>query len=371
MKVTPVPAGQGGMSVPGTSTTLNTSRPTAVPLPTTSVDPSVEEQREAAKTRTIKMRVQQTPGSREYSPADAGGTAALDAAAATPATAPAATPEALAVAPTAPAVPATPTATATEANPALRSSTEQAQAAAEDTKPLSPQQVALARQRRALMLKERELQVREKALAEKTQVPPAQAAVKRMIDVARLKSEPLSVLQEEGVTYEQLTEAILNGKAVDPEVSALKREVAALKEGIDQKLEARDRQAEKAALDDMERTAHRLARQGDDFALVRETRSVPKVRELIARTWEKTGEILDVPEAMRLVEEDLVSETLRVAAINKVQGKLAPKPAAPPQASAPATPPAPGIKTLTNRDTSTVPLSRKERAMQAFYGGKK
>jgi hypothetical protein len=350
------------MSVPGTSTTLNTSRPTAVPLPTTSVDPSVEEQREAAKTRTIKMRVQQTPGSREYSPADAGGTAALDAAAATPATAPAATPEALAVAPTAPAVPATPTATATEANPALRSSTEQAQAAAEDTKPLSPQQVALARQRRALMLKERELQVREKALAEKTQVPPAQAAVKRMIDVARLKSEPLSVLQEEGVTYEQLTEAILNGKAVDPEVSALKREVAALKEGIDQKLEARDRQAEKAALDDMERTAHRLARQGDDFA---------KVRELIARTWEKTGEILDVPEAMRLVEEDLVSETLRVAAINKVQGKLAPKPAAPPQASAPATPPAPGIKTLTNRDTSTVPLSRKERAMQAFYGGKK
>jgi hypothetical protein len=112
---------------------------------------------------------------------------------------------------------------------------------------------------------------------------------------------------------------------------------------------------------------------GDDFELVRETKSIPKVMDLIKRTWKQDGEILPVSEALRLVEEDLVSESLRRAALKKVQGRLAPKaPTAPP---APPTqqqaPQQPVMKTLTNRDTSTAPLTRRERAIQAALHGKR
>ena len=61
----------------------------------------------------------------------------------------------------------------------------------EDTKPLSPQAVALAKQRRANQVKELELKKREEALiAKETQSGNPQDII------ARLKSQPLSVLQE-------------------------------------------------------------------------------------------------------------------------------------------------------------------------------
>lgn len=347
MKVSPVPAGQGGLSVPGTSITLNTSRPSAVPLPINSADPAVEAAREANKARSIKMRVNQTPGPREYTPAEV----ASGAPEGTPA------PEAPAAEEAAPVVPETP----------VSSNNEPVTTPAEETKPLSPQQVALARQRRALQIKEREILAREKAFEEKSK--PAATPPSRTFDESRLKAEPLSVLHEAGVTYEQLTEAILNGQAPDPEIYKLKQEIESLKEGFDSKLSERDAQAEAAAITEMTREAQILSRSGDDYALVRETKSVPKVMDLITRTWKASGEIIPVSEALRLVEEQLIESTLRTAQLAKVQGKLAPKPATP-VAPAAGQQPAPAIRTLTNRDTSTQPLSRKDRAMQAFYGKK-
>ena len=59
----------------------------------------------------------------------------------------------------------------------------------EDTLPLSPQFAALAKQRRALKAKEREIADREKALESSVSSGTAEDLV------ARLKSQPLSVLQ--------------------------------------------------------------------------------------------------------------------------------------------------------------------------------
>lgn len=228
----------------------------------------------------------------------------------------------------------------------------------ETTQPLSPQFAALAKQRRALQAKERELLDREKALGEK---PATQADA---IPLARLKSEPLSVLLEAGVTYDQLTQAILaNQDSNGPEIQALKAEIAALKEGVDQKLLDRDTQSEKQALAEMQREATRLAAEGETFELVRETGSIPQVMELIEKTYRKTGEVLDVQEAMQLVEDDLISESLKLAGFKKVQGRLQPEP---PQAPVPQ--PRPPMRTLTNRDTAAPSMSRKERALLAFAG---
>lgn len=222
----------------------------------------------------------------------------------------------------------------------------------EATQPLSPQFAALAKQRRALQVKERELAEKEKALS---------SPQEGQIPLARLKSEPLKVLLESGVTYEQLTEQILANQG-NQEVYALKAEIEALKNGVDQKFKDRETQAEQQALMQMRQEAQRLIAQGDDFELVRETRNLPNVMKLIERTYRQSGEVLDVKEACKLVEDHLFNEAQRMAKLNKVQSQLIPQ-TPPPQMQR-----QPVMRTLTNRDTATVPMTAKQRALAAFYG---
>lgn len=230
-----------------------------------------------------------------------------------------------------------------------------AEATVEATQPLSPQFAALAKQRRALQVKEREIADREKALS--TQSSTQEGAV----DLARLKSDPLSVLLENGVTYDQLTEAILNGQG-GSEIQALKAEIAALKTGVDQKFTDKATQEEKQVLAEMRKEATQLVAEGETFELVRETGSIPQVMTLIERTYRETGEVLAVQEALQLVEDELIKESLKLAALKKVQGRLQPEPAPVPQ------PQQRQMRTLTNRDTTAVPLTPKQRALLAFTG---
>ncbi len=232
-----------------------------------------------------------------------------------------------------------------------------ATATVEATQPLSPQFVALAKQRRALQVKERELADREKAFATQSATPADAVAL------SRLKSEPLSVLLEAGVTYDQLTEAILANQNGDSgKFREMEAKLKALEEGVDKRFTDRETQAEQQVLAEMRREATQLIAEGDDFEMVRETRSIPDVMRLIEQTYRKTGEVLDTREALRLVEEELVSESLKIAQIKKVQSRLAPPPAPAPQ-SQPRQ-----MRTLTNRDTASVPLSAKARALAAFNG---
>jgi hypothetical protein len=227
--------------------------------------------------------------------------------------------------------------------------------AVEATQPLSPQMAAIRREKRALQL-ERQAFEQEKAESQ------AKATQASGIDRARLKSEPLRVLLEEGVTYEQLTEAILaDPNNTQPEIQALKAEIAALKGDVTKQLTDRDAQAEQAVLAEMRREADRLAADGEDFELIRTTGSIDQVMELIEKTYRTSGEVLETREAMQLIEDELITESLKLAAAKKVQGKLAPQL---PQPTSPQQRP----MTLTNRDTATPPMSRKERALLAFAG---
>lgn len=230
---------------------------------------------------------------------------------------------------------------------------DKSKAVVEATQPISPQSAALAKHRRALQVKERELADREKAILEKSQGSDS-------IALARLKSEPLNVLLEAGVTYDQLTEAILASQG-NSEISALKAEINALKEGVDKRFVDSETQAEKQVLAEMQKEATQLVAQGDEFELVRETRSVPEVMRLIEMTYRETKEVLEVGEALKLVEEELFRRNQGLVKLKKMQGLFQP-PAPQPQ------PRAQGMRTLTNKDTASVPADRKQRALSAFYG---
>lgn len=226
-------------------------------------------------------------------------------------------------------------------------------AVSEETKPLSPQFAAIARQRRALQVRERAVTEKERALA---------AQPNRSQDlIGRLKAEPLSVLQEAGITYDQLTEAIL-ASGNNPEVQKLREEVKSLKEGVDKTLSERDQQAEQQAVATIGREIDSLVSTDDSFELIRATDSNRQVLDLIHRQWKATGEIIDTAEACNLVENELVADALKGASTKKVQAKMAPT-TPPVQQQRQRT-----MNTLTTRDTTRPNIGRRERAMAAFYG---
>lgn len=226
----------------------------------------------------------------------------------------------------------------------------------EETKPLSPQFAALARQKRALQVKERELAEREAKLAQ----PPEGEYVSK----ADLIANPLKVF-ELGVTYDQLTEALLaNQSGITPELKALQAKVDALEKGVDTKLTERDAQAKQQVLAEMTREANQLVAQGEDYALVREKGYIPKVIQLIDKTYEETGEILDVSYALNLVEEQLLQDEVKIANLEKVRSKITPAQVEPQQPQKQI----PQMRTLTNRDSAAPALDRRSRAMLAFHG---
>ena len=226
----------------------------------------------------------------------------------------------------------------------------------EATKPLSPQFAALAKQRRALQVKERELAERERALSGKS---PTQGDY---IDRARIKSEPLSVLLESGVTYDELTQAVLNQQGgYNPEIHELKQKLKALEEGVEQKLTQREEAQREQAISEMRRTATQLAADGDRFEMIRAGGHINDVIKLMVQTYDNVGELLDVEEAMQMVEDQLLEDTISRAKLGKVWNKLAPE-------NQPMVQQRPGMRTLTNRDTAQVPMSPKQRALAAFYG---
>lgn len=238
---------------------------------------------------------------------------------------------------------------------AINTTDGQTNAATEETKPLSPQYAELARQRRALQVKEREFLAKQKAT--ESQAPRTDAS--ELIN--RLKAEPLSVLQEAGVTYEQLTEAIL-ANPVNPELQALRDELKSVKDEVNKNFTERDTQSRQQVLSEMRLEASELARAGDDFEMVRTQNRIPDVLKLIERNFDETGDIMDVKEAMTLIETELMKDAMKIANINKIRNSFAPQPAPQPQQ------PQRQMRTLTNRDTATPPMSKKARAIAAFIG---
>lgn len=238
----------------------------------------------------------------------------------------------------------------------------QTNATVESTQPLSPQFAALAKERRAAAKERQAVEVMKRELeAEKAKMGNPQEG--EYISKADLLANPLKIF-DAGLTYDQLTEAILsNQSGITPEIKALKEELARVKEDVNKTLTDRDTQAEKQVLAEMRKEATGLIQSGDTYEMVRETKSLPHVMDLIYRTYKSTGEVLSVQEALNLVETDLITETLKVANINKVKSKLAPEPVQQPPMSQ-----GKQMKTLTNRDGASIPLDRRARAIAAMHG---
>jgi len=239
--------------------------------------------------------------------------------------------------------------------------------------PISSQYAVLARKEKALrqrdaQLRQREAAIRASEAASKAPATPSFDASKYVSKEDLLK-DPFGVLGTTGLSYEQLTERLLNAPSPEQQkqqeyTRKLEARLAALEEeqGNSKKtFEQREQESRKQAVTQIRNEVKKLVIADPTFETIKETNSYNDVVELIEQTFDKDGILLTVEEAAQQVEDYLMEEAMKLAKIKKIQQRLAPPAAA---ASKPA--PQQQLKTLTNSVSSSRQLSAKERAILAF-----
>ena len=183
---------------------------------------------------------------------------------------------------------------------------------------------------------------KEKALRQKEQqIKAAEDQLKRLEALRqKAKDNPIEVLQEFGLTYDQLTDYILGTqKEVTPE-----DRIAAIEERIERERKEAEERAAKAEAERIERTIaswkeHTLKRglqaDADRWELVnsRGDDGVELVWEVIESYHQTHGEVLDWQRAADEVEKHMESEARKILGLKKFQTKAqsAPQDAPPKQ----------------------------------------
>lgn len=240
---------------------------------------------------------------------------------------------------------------------------------------LARQTKAIRQQQQDLKQREAALQAREDALRQPA-TPPAPAP--RTYTRDEIKRNALATLQDAGVTYEEITQQVMN--PLDPRVnsviSELQQEVQALRAEREQERKAQSEgqtQQYQAAIKQITADALHLVKSDPEaYEAITKTGTVKEVTKLIERTFKEEGRIMSVEEAANEVENYLVEENYQMAnKIDKIKKRLQPIAASTPaQTPAAAKPPQQPqqMKTLTNATASTRQLGAKERAILAFKG---
>lgn len=236
------------------------------------------------------------------------------------------------------------------------SNNNEAQGNTEETRPLSPQYVALAKARRALQLKEQELAKREAEF----KAPDYSEYVKK----SDLVAAPLRTLLDNGVTYDRLTEDALANPA-NQDIASLKAEIKGLKDELTNQFNQRDLMAEQQVLSDMTRQANSMASTGNEYKFIREENYVPAIIDSIHEHYKETGELLDLAETMQKTEQHLIDKAVAFYNDERVRSKITP-----PQETqvVPSATTRPIMRTLTNRDNAQPMADRRSRAIAAFQG---
>lgn len=190
----------------------------------------------------------------------------------------------------------------------------------------------LARREKSIMQQKRQL-AEERAKIEQMRSQP-QAPDESW--KKHLAENPMDFLAQQGITYDKLTEQLLNSNPTDTTVRLMQQKLAAI--------EAENQQFKQQMTQNQEQSyAQAIKQMGNDvknmIAASPEMESlsasgdegVSAVVALIEETWKEDGYIMDIQDAAQQVEEYLTDQYLSFSKLKKIQAKLAP---AAPQESA-------------------------------------
>lgn len=194
----------------------------------------------------------------------------------------------------------------------------------------------------------------------------------------RLTEDPLSVLNEAGISYDKLTEMLLSQpNADDPAIKTLLNKIKAIEDRQEQASKQAAEQTQKQyeqALNQIRNEVKLVVDSASEFETIKEMGMQDAVVELIEQTFTNEGYLMDIEKAAQEVENHLLEEAYKMAQLKKVQSRLQPKQEQNSPAPASKQNQAPGpIKTLTNSmQTQTTKgmtaKERRERAIAAFHG---
>lgn len=241
---------------------------------------------------------------------------------------------------------------------------------------LAAKYAAFARQQKAIREQQRQVQESRKLFElEKESFKKLQEEAnqyKNKFDL--LKTNPLDVLEEAGITYDHLTQMMLNGPNVNPEVRNLQRELQNIKKAQEeQKLNA-----QKAQSDQYDQAKRQIRSDVDSivnndpiYETIKATNSMDAVVDLIEMTFKESGNLMSVEQACNEIEEYLVDEAIRLSNLKKIKDKINPPPA--PVEEKQVTVQKQQSNTLSNRivPSTAKPMTtreRRERAIAVFQG---
>lgn len=237
-------------------------------------------------------------------------------------------------------------------------------AAEASNEPMSPQQVALAREAQRLRKAQQALK------AEKEAWQQEQA---KYLPKERLSSETLKVLAEAGITPDKLFELqSKQAEAADPNqplldrISQLESKLVELTDPQNGTLAKRDQQAYEAAKKQIKTDATLLVDSNPSYGTIKSEGKIDDVVELVTSVFDEEGIILDVEEAAQLVEDKLIerlsSQYERISKYEKIKAKFG-KQAESPEEVSPTQQTSQSPKTLTNAGSTTRQLTPRERAI--------
>lgn len=267
----------------------------------------------------------------------------------------------------------------------VRQVSKPAESKVETETALSNSQMAiLARKERALRAKaqqqeqaiksERDAWTQEKAKYEQR----LQELETGYIPKSNLKQAALEALQRGEISYEEMTQEIMNpmDQRAQSAITRLEQRIAEQ----DKKLASYEKNTQdassqqyQAAIKQIGTDVNNLVKADPAYEMIKHTGSQRDVVELIEQTFKEDGYVMTVEEAAQQVEDYLVEEAFKLAKVSKIQKRLSPaavvKKADEGQMQTPNTNKQPQpMKTLTNTNAGSRKLSNREKAILAFKG---
>ncbi len=241
----------------------------------------------------------------------------------------------------------------------------------------------IARQEKALRAKihqsNLQLKQREAALAAREAAiqAPVQQDLSDYVPRSRLQQDALTVLEEAGVDFNELTNQAINRQPTDSRVLStiqkLEAKIAQLEESNKTsaiKQEEQTKAQYQAAIKQIRHDVNQLVSSDPEFETVKAMKATKDVVELIEKTYAKDGTILSVEEAAKAVEDYLVEEGFAFTQLSKIKKRMASANASQTsseekiQANQQKQP----MKTLTNARSGTQKLSVRDRAIARANG---
>lgn len=241
----------------------------------------------------------------------------------------------------------------------------------------------IAKQERALRAKihqaNTELKRREEALKarEAALQQPQAPDLSEYVPKSRLKEDALTILEEVGVDWDNLTNQAVQRQPTDPRVTnALQKAISRIDQ-LEQELKTGQKTAQEqqqaqyqAALKQIKADAKQLVYTDPEFETVKAMNAVNDVVELIEKTFAEDGVVMSVEDAAKEVESYLVDEAMKITQIDKIKKRMAASKASELKTDEkkPQTEQKQPMKTLTNATSATRKMSARERAVARANG---